>query len=589
MGSMRTSSISFVQQHELCVFDLDTGKPGAAHSCATTACGMDEVSCAGTMLCGESLDVRESHELFSTAADMGIHQWDCAEMYPVPQAAATQGRSEAILGEWLQGQRREDHVLTTKVAGPGGMDWLRGGPLRLDGENIAAALEGSLQRLRTDHVDTLLLHWPDRCASCLCCNATMCWFERRTFAFLVGLQSSSAMAEISQTRTFDVATLTWLSLYAGPAKTSILLRNRSAHADCSGQACRYVPMFGEAEYDPSRAISYTPFEDQLEALMTAQHLGKIRRWGVSNETPWGLAKWAAAAGQMGAPGPAVVQNAYNLLCRTADAGLLEACRAEGVELQAYSPLAMGLLTGKYSAQRMNEAELRSNDAHQASSSHGAAAAAAASLPAASSRQSAVSVRFQCLSGCESAASAHCKPDSLSGSLASTPGHGRLQHGSVNAQHEPAGPPACWTGPAHSRLLRYRSKYAEAESRCVAVDFSTTMFNFALAMLMLAEHAACMHGPGHTISESHDCRYRASQQCVQALEAYRQVAENAGLSMLALSMRWLLQRESVASVVLGATTAVQLAEQLAAIDEGCLPKRVLNGIDRIHAMRPSPCP
>lgn len=44
------------------------------------------------------------------------------------------------------------------------MDWLRGGPARLDGANITAALDASLARLGTDYVDLLQLHWPDRCA-----------------------------------------------------------------------------------------------------------------------------------------------------------------------------------------------------------------------------------------------------------------------------------------------------------------------------------------------------------------------------------------------------------------------------------------
>lgn len=60
---------------------------------------------------------------------------------------------------------RRDHVVVgTKVAGPSGqMEWIRGGPLRVDGPNIREALEGSLRRLGTDYVDILHLHWPDRC------------------------------------------------------------------------------------------------------------------------------------------------------------------------------------------------------------------------------------------------------------------------------------------------------------------------------------------------------------------------------------------------------------------------------------------
>jgi aryl-alcohol dehydrogenase-like predicted oxidoreductase len=115
------------------------------------------------MLCGEQISERESHALFSYAADNGIAAWDTAEMYPVPQSVATQGQSEAILGSWLQKECRDAHWITTKVAGPGSMPWLRGGPLKLSKKDILDAVDGSLRRLQTDFVDCVLLHWPDRC------------------------------------------------------------------------------------------------------------------------------------------------------------------------------------------------------------------------------------------------------------------------------------------------------------------------------------------------------------------------------------------------------------------------------------------
>ena len=61
---------------------------------------------AGTMLFGESTSPAEAHHLLSAAADMGIDFIDSAEMYPVPQRAETQGKSESILGDWLKIQRR---------------------------------------------------------------------------------------------------------------------------------------------------------------------------------------------------------------------------------------------------------------------------------------------------------------------------------------------------------------------------------------------------------------------------------------------------------------------------------------------------
>lgn len=119
------------------------------------------------MLFGELLDRSSAHTLLCAAAEHGVSAWDTAEMYPVPQRAGTQGRSEELLGDWLAQQARDRHIITTKVAGPGGMEWLRGGPLRLDSGNIRSAIQGSLRRLRTDYIDVFLLHWPDRCAATL--------------------------------------------------------------------------------------------------------------------------------------------------------------------------------------------------------------------------------------------------------------------------------------------------------------------------------------------------------------------------------------------------------------------------------------
>lgn len=74
----------------------------------------------------------------------------------------------------------------------------------------------------------------------------------------------------------------------------------------------------------------------------------MRHVGLSNETPWGLMTCAAAAAARPAlPRVAALQNAYSLTCRTFDyGGLAECCHQEGLSLLAYSPLAMGLLTGK---------------------------------------------------------------------------------------------------------------------------------------------------------------------------------------------------------------------------------------------------
>ncbi|XP_020425986.1 uncharacterized protein LOC18767342 isoform X2 [Prunus persica] len=111
---------------------------------------------------------------------------------------------------------------------------------------------------------------------------------------------------------------------------------------------RYVPMFGEIEYDPTRQFCSIPIDEQLDALGRAVDSGKIRYVGLSNETPYGVMKFVQVA-ERGTRHPKIVsvQNSYSLLCRTFDSGLAECCHHERISLLAYSPLAMGILSGKY--------------------------------------------------------------------------------------------------------------------------------------------------------------------------------------------------------------------------------------------------
>merc|ERR1719217_985599 len=90
---------------------------------------------------------------------------------------------------------------------------------------------------------------------------------------------------------------------------------------------RYVPMFGSVSYDCKKeregAVS---FEEQAKAMGELVKSGKIRSWGLSNETPLGVSAFIAAAEREGAPPPASVQNSYSLLQRVDEAGLVEAMR-----------------------------------------------------------------------------------------------------------------------------------------------------------------------------------------------------------------------------------------------------------------------
>ena len=112
---------------------------------------------------------------------------------------------------------------------------------------------------------------------------------------------------------------------------------------------RNVPMFGNLYHDPKNDRPVTPIDEQLRGLQRLVQAGKVRHVGVSNETPWGVAEFVRQADAAGLPRIVSVQNAYSLLNRSVDNGLDELMHHMQVSLLAYSPLAFGLLTGKYDA------------------------------------------------------------------------------------------------------------------------------------------------------------------------------------------------------------------------------------------------
>ncbi len=112
---------------------------------------------------------------------------------------------------------------------------------------------------------------------------------------------------------------------------------------------RNAPAFGSLYFDPASDAPGTSIHAQLEALQTLVQSGKVRAVGLSNETPYGVHEFVRIAEQYGLPRVATVQNPYCLLNRTAENGLDETMHRLGVSLLAYSPLAFGLLTGKYDA------------------------------------------------------------------------------------------------------------------------------------------------------------------------------------------------------------------------------------------------
>lgn len=231
--------------------------------------------CLGTMTFGHQVNEREAHRQMDMAADAGVNFLDVAEMYPFPSAAKTWGDSERIIGSWLKARgNRERTVVATKASGPaaGWLNWIRGGRTRLDRANLVAAVDGSLERLGTDHIDLYQLHWPER--------------------------STNYFGKLGYVHARD------------------------------DEAC-------------------IPIRETLEVLAELIEAGKIRSVGLSNETPWGAMRFLAEAERHGLPRMASIQNPYSLLNRTFEIGLAEVAHREQCGLLAYSPLAFGVLTGKY--------------------------------------------------------------------------------------------------------------------------------------------------------------------------------------------------------------------------------------------------
>ena len=231
--------------------------------------------CLGTMTWGEQNSEADGHAQMDHAVEQGINFFDTAEMYPTnPIRAETAGRTEEIIGSWLKARgRRDDIVIATKIVGKGNKTVRDGAPA--NALTIREAVENSLKRLGTDHIDLYQIHWPNRGS----------YHFRQNWAYAPWKQDKAqAQADLEET----VAT--------------------------------------------------------ADALVKE---GKIRALGVSNDTVWGVAKMLEIAERSGGPRVASVQNEYNLMCRLFDTDWAELSHHEDVGLLTYSPLAAGILTGKY--------------------------------------------------------------------------------------------------------------------------------------------------------------------------------------------------------------------------------------------------
>jgi aryl-alcohol dehydrogenase-like predicted oxidoreductase len=213
--------------------------------------------CMGTMTFGSQAEEKMSLRILDQAFEAGINFYDTAENYPVPPKPEWAGRTEEIVGKWLESKDRDAVILATKVAGPS-HGWLkasqRAGMTALDRHNITRALEASLRRLGTDYVDLYQTHWPD--------------------------------------------------------------------------------------HD-------TAYDETLETLDGLVRAGKVRILGCSNETSWGLMKSLETSRRLGVAEYQTIQNNFSMNNRRFEDELAQVCRKEGLSLLPYSPLAGGVLSGKY--------------------------------------------------------------------------------------------------------------------------------------------------------------------------------------------------------------------------------------------------
>ncbi|MEO8485289.1 MAG: aldo/keto reductase [Betaproteobacteria bacterium] len=110
---------------------------------------------------------------------------------------------------------------------------------------------------------------------------------------------------------------------------------------------RNVPQFGATEFDPAKERDGPPMREQVLGMAAMIEAGRIRHWGLSNETAWGVSAYRRVARELGVPGPVTVQNSCNLVSRAVEGDLAEAIFREDMSVLPYSPLAGGMLTGKY--------------------------------------------------------------------------------------------------------------------------------------------------------------------------------------------------------------------------------------------------
>jgi len=247
--------------------------------------------CLGTMTWGVQNSEEDAHaQLDYAIKTRGVNFIDTAEMYPVPSTDPrwVPGTTEKYIGSWLAKNRdlRSELVIATKVSG-----------FQAKSETVAnrttPAGEPAPARL-------------DRTSILAACDASL----RRL-----------------NTEYIDLYQLHWPD--------------------------RYVPIGafnGTAEYEPNKERhDAVPIKETVAALGELLAAGKIKHYGLSNETTFGVCEFVRAADELGIQRPVSIQNSFCLLHRSFETELAEACakRNYNILLLPWTPLGGGALSGKY--------------------------------------------------------------------------------------------------------------------------------------------------------------------------------------------------------------------------------------------------
>ncbi len=235
--------------------------------------------CLGSMTWGLQNNQQDADQQIDFALSQGVNFIDTAEMYAVPPSAETYGKTEAIIGDWLNrhSEQRKNIILATKIAGAG-LPYIRGGA-KITGESVIQAVDSSLKRLQTDYIDLYQLHWPNRTSP----HFAKHWPQQISFTDVDSAEQVQGMLEI------------------------------------------------------------------LQALDDCVKAGKIRYCGLSDDTPWGINTYLSLSKQYALPKMVSIQNEFSLLHTKDWPYLIENCAHEDIAYLPWSPLATGVLSGKYLA------------------------------------------------------------------------------------------------------------------------------------------------------------------------------------------------------------------------------------------------